>query len=126
MINLQTDMTRVLQEVYDRLRACEERCKELAGHWRVRQFFMSASNKEELKLLQVELDHVHNNLESQIICAMSEQISVVKAELKDGMKEVMRDIAYPQAGVYPVSSGVLKPPAAVSKPVVDIEGETMV
>lgn len=120
------NMTRVLQEVFARLRACEERCKELADQWRVRKFFMAAPNKESLKLLQVELDHVHDNLESQVICAMSEQVSAVKMELKDGITEIRRDIAYPQAGVYPIASGVLKPPAVVSKPVVDIEGERII
>uniref|UniRef100_A0A1X7U3U5 Fibronectin type-III domain-containing protein n=1 Tax=Amphimedon queenslandica TaxID=400682 RepID=A0A1X7U3U5_AMPQE len=124
-----TDMTRVLQEVFDRLHACEERCQELADQWRVKQFLKAASNNEALQLLQVELDHVHDNLESQVICAISEQVSAVKMELKDGITEVRRDTAYPQAGLYPIcslSSGVLKPPDVVSKPVVDMKGETMI
>ena len=113
-----TDMETVLEEVYDRLRTCKVECEKLQDQSSIKKLPMADSNKETLKLVQTELEHVHVNLENQVICAMS----FVKVQVKDGIKEVRRDCA----GVYPVSSGDLKPPAAVSKPVVDFKGEQMI
>ena len=116
-----TEMKMVLEEVHVRLCACKVECEKL----RDQKLLTAESNKVSIKFVQTELEYVHVNLENQVICAISQQITVVEVQVEDRIKKVRRDAAYPLAGVYPVSSEVLKPPAAVSKPVVDFKGEQM-
>lgn len=120
------DMKTALHDAYEMLKACEMDCRKIADQNRITQFVKSPSNLNFLKLLQAELSSVHDNLENQVLCAMSEQLSIVKQQTKKGNEELKSNIAYPQAGVYLVKRGVLKPPAKVSRPVVDIEGEQMI
>ena len=119
-------MKAALNDAYERLKACEMECRSMADQFRVVQFAKSGYNFHTLKLLQTELSHIHDNLENQVLCAISEQLFAVKQQMKKGNEEIKRDIVYPQAGVYPVKAGVLKPPAKVSKPVFEIEGEQMI
>ena len=119
-------MKTAFNDTYERLEACEMECRSMADQKCVMKFLKSGCNLIFLKFLQAELSHVHDNLENQVLCTMSEQLSVVKQQIKKGNEELKRDIAYPQAGVYLVKPGVLKPPAKVSRPVFDIEDKQMI
>ena len=113
------DMKTALNDAYVRLEACEMECRKIADQNCIVRFFKSASNLSILNYLQAELSSVHVNLGNQILCAMSEQLSIVKQQSR-------KDEETSLAGVYHVKRGVLNPPAKVSRPVVDIEGKQMI
>uniref|UniRef100_A0A1X7TDR2 Fibronectin type-III domain-containing protein n=1 Tax=Amphimedon queenslandica TaxID=400682 RepID=A0A1X7TDR2_AMPQE len=119
-------MKTVLKATEVRLNACHLSCLDVTQQWSSTKFFFSASNRVTLTNILAELTSINENLATQMLCALSEQSSRNMALSRKERMEIKRVAAYPSAGVYKIKDGVLKSPAALSKPVVDIEGNQMI
>lgn len=63
---------------------------------------------------------------SKLSLAVSFSTMETSINVRHEISEISRNSIYPTAGAYPVSAGTLKPPAKVSRPTVEMEGDQLI
>lgn len=120
------EIRKCLNRIRQQLQDCLLHCKSMNEQHKLKKLVMAHSVSAAMKDIEKVVDEAVVNLSVVQGCSASEQTKAVSDQI-DSVKACMeRDMIHPTAGAYPISAGTLKPPAKVSRPVVDIEGDQMI
>ena len=115
--NVIGQMKDTIYNTRQQLRSCWVECDNLSRQHVFMQIKNSEDNLVFLKRIYDELGHIYDNLSGHGICAISDQVSALRSDVKHASLN-------PKAGVYFVrsSSCTMNPPCKVDKPEVEMRG----